>query len=92
VTAKSIYPVNETEYQLLSQTQDLWIDQNELQAQLPPETDPPLGEEDAEIADFVAEAGAFAQIRSTPTMANQKVRSLKSSLQQTPSQQQPQKR
>ena len=55
-------PVNETEYQLLSQTQDLWIDQNELQAQLPPETDPPLGEEDAEIADFVAEAGAFAQI------------------------------
>ena len=55
-------PVNETEYQLLSQTQDLWIDQNELPAQLPPETDPPLGEEDAEIADFVAEAGAFAQI------------------------------
>ena len=55
-------PVNETEYQLLSQTQDLWIDQNELQAQLPPETDPPLGEEDAEIADFVAEAGAFAEI------------------------------
>jgi len=55
-------PVNETEYQLLSQTQDLWIDQNELQAQLPPETDPPLGEEDAEIADFVAGAGAFAQI------------------------------
>ena len=55
-------PVNETEYQLLSQTQDLWIDQNDLQAQLPPETDPPLGEEDAEIADFVSEAGAFAQI------------------------------
>jgi len=55
-------PVNETEYQLLSQTQDLWIDQNELQAQLAPETDPPLGEEDAEIADFVAEAGAFAEI------------------------------
>ncbi|MEG4292496.1 DUF3086 domain-containing protein [Microcoleus sp. C2C3] len=55
-------PVNETEYQLLSQTQDLWIDQNELQAQLPPETDPPLGEEDAEIADFVAEAGALAEI------------------------------
>jgi len=55
-------PVNETEYQLLSQTRDLWIDQNELQAQLPPETDPPLGEEDAFIADFVAEAGAFAQI------------------------------
>lgn len=55
-------PVNETEYQLLSQTQDLWIDQNELPAQLPTETDPPLGEEDAEIADFVAEAGALAQI------------------------------
>ena len=55
-------PMNETEYQVLSQTQDLWIDQNELQAQLSPETDPPLGEEDAEIADFVAEAGAFAQI------------------------------
>ena len=55
-------PVNETEYQLLSQTQDLWIDQNDLPAQLPPEIDPPLGEEDAEIADFVAEAGAFAQI------------------------------
>ena len=55
-------PVNETEYQVLSQTQDLWIDQNELPAQLPPKTDPPLGEEDAEIADFVAEAGALAQI------------------------------
>ena len=55
-------PVNETEYQVLSQTRDLWIDQNELPAQLPPETDPPLGEEDAEIADFVAEAGVFAQI------------------------------
>lgn len=55
-------PVNETEYQLLSQTQDLWIDENDLQAQLPPETDPPLGEEDAEIADFVAGSGAFAQI------------------------------
>ncbi|WP_445248754.1 DUF3086 domain-containing protein [Microcoleus sp. OTE_8_concoct_300] len=55
-------PVNETEYQLLSQTQDLWIDQNELQAQLPPETDPPLGEEDAEIADFVAGSGALAEI------------------------------
>ncbi|MBD0309128.1 MAG: DUF3086 domain-containing protein, partial [Microcoleus sp. T1-bin1] len=55
-------PVNETEYQLLSQTQDLWIDQNDLQAPLPPETDPPLGEEDAELADFVAEAGALAQI------------------------------
>ena len=55
-------PVNETEYQLLSQTQDLWIDQNELPAQLPPETDPPLGEEDAEIADFVAGSRALAQI------------------------------
>jgi chaperonin cofactor prefoldin len=55
-------PVNETEYQLLSQTQDLWIDQNELQSQLPPETDPPLGEEDAEIADFVAGSRALAQI------------------------------
>jgi chaperonin cofactor prefoldin len=54
-------PVNETEYQLLSQTRDLWIDENELQAQLPPETDP-LGEEDAEIAQFVDEAGALAQI------------------------------
>ncbi|MEG4227391.1 DUF3086 domain-containing protein [Microcoleus sp. N9_B2] len=55
-------PVNEREYQLLSQTEDLWLDQNELPAQLPPETDPPLGEEDAEIAQFVDEAGAAAQI------------------------------
>jgi len=55
-------PVNETEYQLLSQTRDLSIELPDLQAQLPPETDPPLGEEDAEIADFVAEAGALAQI------------------------------
>ncbi|MEG5043682.1 DUF3086 domain-containing protein [Microcoleus sp. B4-C1] len=55
-------PVNETEYQLLSQTRDLWIDENELPAQLPAETDPPLGEEDAEIAQFVDEAGALAQI------------------------------
>ncbi|NQE36372.1 DUF3086 domain-containing protein [Microcoleus asticus] len=55
-------PVNETEYQLLSQTRDLWIDENELPAQLPPETDPPLGGEDAEIAEFVDEAGAQAQI------------------------------
>ena len=55
-------PVNETEYQVLSQTQDLWIDQNELQAQVPPETDPPLGEEDAFIADFAAGSGAIAQI------------------------------
>ncbi|MEG4005027.1 DUF3086 domain-containing protein [Microcoleus sp. Pol11C1] len=55
-------PVNETEYQLPSQTEDLWLDQNELAAQLPPETDPPLGEEDAEIAQFVDEAGAMAQI------------------------------
>ncbi|MEG4066676.1 DUF3086 domain-containing protein [Microcoleus sp. Pol11C2] len=55
-------PVNETEYQLLSQTRDLWIDENELPAQLPPETDPPLSEEDAEIAQFVDEAGAISQI------------------------------
>ncbi|MEG3836865.1 MULTISPECIES: DUF3086 domain-containing protein [unclassified Microcoleus] len=55
-------PVNETEYQVLSQTQDLWIDENELPAQLPAETDPPLDEEDAEIAQFVDEAGALAQI------------------------------
>lgn len=55
-------PVNETEYQLLSQTRDLWIDENELPAKLPPETDPPLDEEDAEIAQFVDEAGAIAQI------------------------------
>ncbi|MEG5050490.1 MULTISPECIES: DUF3086 domain-containing protein [unclassified Microcoleus] len=55
-------PVNETEYQLLSQTRDLWIDENELPAQLPAETDPPLDEEDAEIAQFVDEAGAIAQI------------------------------
>ncbi|MEG4914544.1 DUF3086 domain-containing protein [Microcoleus sp. B7-D4] len=57
-------PVNETEYQLLSQTRDLWIDENELPAQLPAETDPPLDEEDAEIAQFVDEAGALAQIGS----------------------------
>ncbi|MEG4585717.1 DUF3086 domain-containing protein [Microcoleus sp. MOSTC5] len=55
-------PVNEREYQLLSQTRDLWIDENELPAQLPPETDPPLGGEDSEIAQFVDEAGAQAQI------------------------------
>ncbi|MEG4027076.1 MULTISPECIES: DUF3086 domain-containing protein [unclassified Microcoleus] len=55
-------PVNETEYQLLSQTEDLWLDENELPAQLPPETDPPLAEEDAEIAEFVDEAGTIAQI------------------------------
>ncbi|MEG4022248.1 DUF3086 domain-containing protein [Microcoleus sp. S13C4] len=55
-------PVKETEYQLPSQTEDLWLDQNELQAQIPAETDPPLGEEDAEIAQFVDEAGAIAQI------------------------------
>ncbi|MEG4530961.1 DUF3086 domain-containing protein [Microcoleus sp. D2_18a_D3] len=55
-------PVNETEYQVLSQTRDLWIDENELPAQLPAETDPPLDEEDAEIAQFVDEAGAIAQI------------------------------
>ena len=55
-------PVNETEYQVLSQRRDLSIELPDLQAHLPPETDPPLGEEDAEIADFVTEAGAFAQI------------------------------
>ncbi|MEG4807984.1 DUF3086 domain-containing protein [Microcoleus sp. F8-D3] len=55
-------PVNETEYQLLSLTRDLWIDESELPSQLPPETDPPLDEEDAEIAQFVDEAGAIAQI------------------------------
>ncbi|MEG4853375.1 DUF3086 domain-containing protein [Microcoleus sp. B5-D4] len=55
-------PVNETEYQLLSQTQDLWLDENEMPAQHPAETDPPLDEEDAEIAQFVDEAGALAQI------------------------------
>ncbi|MEG3967514.1 DUF3086 domain-containing protein [Microcoleus sp. T2B6] len=55
-------PVNETEYEVLSQTRDLWIDENELPAQLPAETDPPLDEEDAEIAQFVDEAGAIAQI------------------------------
>ncbi|MEG4623348.1 DUF3086 domain-containing protein [Microcoleus sp. w1-18aA5] len=55
-------PVNETEYQVLSQTQDLWIDENELPAQVPAETNPPLDEEDAEIAQFVDEAGAIAQI------------------------------
>lgn len=55
-------PVNETEYQLLSQTEDLWLDQNELPAQLAAEIDQPLDEEDAEIAQFVDEAGAIAQI------------------------------
>ena len=55
-------PVNDTEDQLLSQTRDLWLDENELPAQLPPETDQPLDEEDAEIAQFVDEAGAIAQI------------------------------
>jgi chaperonin cofactor prefoldin len=55
-------PVNETEYQLLSQTRDLWLDENELPAQLPAETDAPLDEEDAEIAQFVDEAGALAQV------------------------------
>ncbi|MEG4857881.1 DUF3086 domain-containing protein [Microcoleus sp. K1-B6] len=58
-------PVNETEYQLLSQTRDLWLDQNELPAQLPAEIDQPLDEEDAEIAQFVDEAGAIAQIPPT---------------------------
>jgi len=55
-------PVNQTEYQLPSQTRDLWIDENELPARLPAETDAPLDEEDAEIAHFVDEAGALAQV------------------------------
>ncbi|MCZ0900465.1 DUF3086 domain-containing protein, partial [Microcoleus sp. HI-ES] len=55
-------PVNETEYQLLSQTEDLWLDKNELPAQLAAEIDQPLDEEDAEIAQFVDEAGALGQI------------------------------
>ncbi|MEG4054277.1 MULTISPECIES: DUF3086 domain-containing protein [unclassified Microcoleus] len=55
-------PVNETEYQLPSQTPDLSIELQESAAQLPGETDPPVGEEDAEIAEFVNEAGAIAQI------------------------------
>ncbi|HSF73376.1 MAG TPA: DUF3086 domain-containing protein [Microcoleus sp.] len=55
-------PVNQTEYQVPSQTPDLSIELQESAAQLPGETDPPLGEEDAEIAEFVNEAGALAQI------------------------------
>ncbi|MEG4815487.1 MULTISPECIES: DUF3086 domain-containing protein [unclassified Microcoleus] len=55
-------PVNETEYQLPSQTPDLSIELQESAAQLPGETDLPLGEEDAEIAQFVDPAGAIAQI------------------------------
>ncbi|MEG4393074.1 DUF3086 domain-containing protein [Microcoleus sp. BROC3] len=55
-------PVNQTEYQLPSQTPDLSIELQESAAQLPGETDPPLGEADAEIAEFVNEAGALAQI------------------------------
>ncbi|MEG4197900.1 DUF3086 domain-containing protein [Microcoleus sp. Pol12A5] len=55
-------PVNETEYQLPSHSLDLSIELQESAAQLPGETDLPLGEEDAEIAQFVDEAGALAQI------------------------------
>ena len=55
-------PVNQTEYQLPSQTPDLSIELQESAAQLPGETDLPLGEEDAEIAQFVDPAGAIAQI------------------------------
>lgn len=55
-------PVNQTEYQFPSQTRDLSIELQESAAQLPGETDPPLGEADAEIAEFVNEAGALAQI------------------------------
>ncbi|MEG4074150.1 DUF3086 domain-containing protein [Microcoleus sp. Pol14C2] len=65
-------PVNEREYQLLSQTEDLWLDENELPAQLPAEIDQPLDEEDAEIAQFVDEAGAIAQIPPTTDDAESK--------------------
>ena len=54
-------PVNETDYQLPSQTGDLSIELQEPAAQLAPEADP-WGEEDAEIAQFVDEASAAAQI------------------------------
>ncbi|MEG3896840.1 MULTISPECIES: DUF3086 domain-containing protein [unclassified Microcoleus] len=54
-------PANETEYQLPSQTGDLSIDLQADAAQLPLEIDP-WGEEDAEIAQFVDEASAAAQI------------------------------
>ena len=55
-------PVSQTDYQLPSQIRDLSIEPNDPQAQIPPETDP-LGEEDAEIAEFVDAAGAIAQIK-----------------------------
>ncbi len=55
-------PVNQTEYQFPSQTRDLSIELQESAAQLPGETDAPLGEADAEIAEFVNEAGALAQM------------------------------
>ncbi|MEG3848746.1 DUF3086 domain-containing protein [Microcoleus sp. herbarium19] len=55
-------PANETDYQRPSQTGDLPIDQNQqLQAQIPPEADP-WDEEDAALAQFVEEAGSIAQI------------------------------
>jgi hypothetical protein len=55
-------PVSETDYQLPSQTPEMSIKLQKPAAQLPPETDPALSEEDAEIAEFVDSAGAFAQI------------------------------
>ena len=58
-------PVNETDNQIPSQTGDLLIDQKELQAQIPPETDP-WGEENAALAQFVDEAAALAQIPPNP--------------------------
>ena len=58
-------PVNETDNQIPSQTGDLSIDQKELQAQIPPETDP-WGEENAALAQFVDEAAALAQIPPNP--------------------------
>lgn len=54
-------PANETDYQRPSQTGDLPIDLQQLQAQIPPEADP-WGEEDAALAQFVEEAGSLAQI------------------------------
>ncbi|MEG4347074.1 DUF3086 domain-containing protein [Microcoleus sp. A003_D6] len=54
-------PANETDYQLPSQTGDLSIELQADAAQFPLEIDP-WGEEDAEIAQFVDEASASAQI------------------------------
>ncbi len=58
-------PVNEMDNQLPSQTRDLSIELQNPTAQLPPETDP-WGEEDAEIAQFVDEASAAAEIPPDP--------------------------